>query len=169
VTEGALAPRILEHPGLVVIGLSREYRRSDLSGIPVHWDDLFEYLAEIHFADTSALYGVSDPATGAVPRAQFRYTAGAAVVNPAAPIPDGLTRVEVPAGRYACFLHQGPASVLGETLAAIHRSWLPDSGYRRQGVVDFERYDHRFDGEDPENPESVFEIYLPVVEDGAGS
>ena len=46
-----------------------------------------------------------------------------------------------------------------KTLLAIYREWLPDSGYRGNGLGDIERYDERWvaDSED-----SVFEYWCGI-------
>ena len=62
------------------------------------------------------------------PTAEFNKWA-AAEVGADAVFQDGLERLVIPAGRYAEFLHVGPAATAPKTFGYIYGEWLPASGY----------------------------------------
>lgn len=53
----------------------------------------------------------------------------AVAVAGAEPAPPGMERLAAPAGRYAVFLHVGPASAGPRTYGHIFNTWFPQSGY----------------------------------------
>lgn len=61
------------------------------------------------------------------PEAELRADA-ALVVPEDVRIPDGLTEVRIPAGRYARATHLGPYTQLGDAWARLLGQWLPQSG-----------------------------------------
>lgn len=73
----------------------------------------------------------------------FRYLAGA----DAAILPDdaGLDLVEIPAGRYAVFLHAGHVSTIGQTWEGIFSEWAPGAGVEIDDRPELEVYDADFD------------------------
>ena len=45
-------------------------------------------------------------------------------------VPEGLTELVIPAGRYARATHVGPYEGLGRTWTLVMGKWLPGSGHR---------------------------------------
>jgi AraC family transcriptional regulator len=74
-------------------------------------------------------------------------------------VPAGMEGYAVPAGRYAVFVHKGPASTFDRTLHYIFRVWLPASDY----VLDHRAHftvmaeDYRPDASDTEE-----EVWIPI-------
>ena len=57
-------------------------------------------------------------------------------------------------------IHDSTLPTIGKTYEYIHGTWFATSGYRHTGGPEFELYR---DGEfDPEDPESLMHIYIPV-------
>lgn len=74
-----------------------------------------------------------------VPAAELRADAG--IVVPAhVATPPGLHEVNIPAGRYARTLHQGPYEQLGDAWARFMGGWLVQSGHRIGAGSMYERY-----------------------------
>lgn len=78
-----------------------------------------------------------DPET--TPADQLRSAAGVSVAADA-PIPPALTEIHLPAGRWACALHQGPYRGLGDAWQRLLGQWLPHSGHRLGPGECFEQY-----------------------------
>lgn len=145
--------KILERPALTVVGL--QIRATPMSpDIPALWPRFVARIGEIEpVLEPRVSYGVmhNHGETG------FDYLAGVSVL-PSATVPPGMTRLALPAGRYACFSY--PLSGLGEGYGEIFERLLPASAHVPTGGPMFERY-----GEDfcPDKPDSAVEIWLPVA------
>ena len=64
----------------------------------------------------------------------------------------------ISSGGYAVFTCTLPT--IGATYEHIYGTWLPASGYRHADGPEFELYrDEEFD---PEDPDSVMHIYIPI-------
>ena len=48
---------------------------------------------------------------------------------------------------------------IGETFRNAYHTWLPQAGHQPTGGPEFERYDERFD---PQDPGSEFDLYIPI-------
>jgi AraC family transcriptional regulator len=74
-------------------------------------------------------------------------------------IPEGMHPLTLPVGKYAIFIHHGPASKGPETYAFIFGTWLPASGHslddRPHLAVMGEKYRN-------EQPDSEEEIWIPI-------
>jgi AraC family transcriptional regulator len=86
------------------------------------------------------------------------YVAGASVTA-SAPVPPGMTRLEVPTGKYAVFIHKGPLENLAHTTKAIYAEWFPRSCLTMRRTPHLEIYDSRFN---LGAPDSEFDICVPV-------
>lgn len=65
----------------------------------------------------------------------------AAVALPAGvAVPSGLAEQHIPAGRYACTMHEGAYERLGDTWSRFLGEWLPESGHRIGEGVSYEVY-----------------------------
>lgn len=75
-------------------------------------------------------------------------------VSDFAPIPEGLVRHTIPAGKYVKVTHTGPESQIGETYDLI----------RDKGIGDSRSYDFEYwaDIDSLEQEESTIDIYLPL-------
>ncbi len=96
-----------------------------------------------------------------VPATELRADAGL-VVGEGAPLPEGLSEVRIPAGRYARALHRGPYEQLGDLWARFFGEWLPQSGERMGGGPSFELYRNSPMTAKPHELET--ELYLPLAD-----
>ena len=83
----------------------------------------------------------------------------AVAVNHAENIPEGMAQYELPGGRYAVFIHKGPASGFSKTLQYIFETWLPGSGYQLDQREHFELLEESYQANDPDAME---EAWIPV-------
>jgi predicted transcriptional regulator YdeE/DNA-binding transcriptional MerR regulator len=152
--EQLMNPEIKSLPGFVVIG--QLYRGKNEHGeIPAMWDDLNARWGALEaIRGSGAAYGVC---SNMEPDGVFEYIAGVEVPGDA-PLPEGMSRWEVPPQTYAVF----PC-----TLATLHQAyeqayqvWLPGSGYKRIDGPDFELYPETFEPDDPES-QGMF-IHVPI-------
>jgi AraC family transcriptional regulator len=74
-------------------------------------------------------------------------------------IPDGMETYEIEGGRYAVFVHRGPASTFSRTFAFIFQEWLPASGFTIDSREHFEVLE---EGYSPIDPEASEEIWIPI-------
>ncbi len=74
-------------------------------------------------------------------------------------VPEGMTSMIIPAGKYAMFTHKGAVSKIGLTVSYIYGSWLPKSGQKLREAADLEMYDSRFN---PDSDEFELSLYIPI-------
>lgn len=96
-----------------------------------------------------------------VPATELRADAGL-VISESAALPDGLSEVRIPAGRYARALHKGPYDQLGDVWARFFGEWLPESGERMGPGPSFELYRNSPMTAKPHELET--ELYLPLAD-----
>ncbi|QGZ40383.1 AraC family transcriptional regulator [Pseudoduganella flava] len=145
------APRLLERGAFTVAGLCARYTHETAAGIPAQWQRLAAYPSPPCRVGSDE-YGVCiDADEGA-----FDYTCG---IEVAGSVPPGLTRLDIPAQRYAVFFHAGHIAAIRMTWRAIFDRWLPQSGLHPTGGPEFERYDERFD---VTTGQGGVEIWIPV-------
>jgi AraC family transcriptional regulator len=101
-----------------------------------------------------------------VAASELRADAGV-VVPPEAKLPEGLREVEIPAGRYACTLHQGPYEQLKDAWGRFTVSWIEQSGHRLGKGPSYERYLNTPMNAAPN--ELVTELYVNLSEDAKRS
>ena len=75
-------------------------------------------------------------------------------------IPDPLLGLDLVAGKYAVFVHQGPADTFPTTLAQIYNEWLPVSGYQVDARAHLGVMPPGYLYDDPKSEE---EIWIPIV------
>ena len=146
-------PELRERQAFRVVGLSAACTFENTSAIPGLWQAANAREDEIEGAVTGVGYGVccDHDETG-----RFRYVAGVEAAGKT----EGMDHVDIPAGRYAVFTHNGHVSDLPRTVYTIWNKSLPDLGLEPAKAPDFERYDRRFD---PETGRGAVEIWIPIL------
>lgn len=109
---------------------------------------------------SQATYGVVYNDPDSVPPAEFRFDVCGAVSSPIPSNPQGVKNKEIPAGRCAVLRHLGSRDLIGESVRAMYRDWLPGSGENPRDFPIFFHYLNLF----PEVPECDLQtdIYLPL-------
>lgn len=88
---------------------------------------------------SAAMIALYHDAPESMPPDQLRADAGV-VVRDGVALPEGVTELRIPAGRYAQHTHVGPYTELGDVWARLMGGWLPASGYRLDDRPSFELY-----------------------------
>jgi AraC family transcriptional regulator len=149
-----MEPRIVSKPGFMVVGV--KYRgKNENQEIPDLWSEFGARFNDFkHRTEEETAYGVMDNFDHA--SGEFDYVA-AVSISSTEDQPRDLTLWDIPAQTYAVFATTLPK--VKETFDAIYGGWLPESDYQRPPGPEFELYDEGFD---PKDPESQFDIYIPV-------
>lgn len=92
------------------------------------------------------------------PQTEFEKWAVVEVLSDNA-IPDGMESYALTGGRYAVFVHQGPASAAPKTMQYIFGEWLPSSEYE---LDDREHFEVLPESYDPQDPQAREEVWIPV-------
>lgn len=92
------------------------------------------------------------------PAAEFDKWAAVAV-NGVADIPDGMESLTVPAGRYAEFIHVGPAMAAPKTFGYIFGEWLPASEFELDRRPHFEIPPEDYD---PFGGDATERVLIPI-------
>ncbi|MFT5163657.1 MAG: AraC family transcriptional regulator [Alteromonadaceae bacterium] len=74
-------------------------------------------------------------------------------------IPKGMAAYSLAGGLYAVFVHRGPASAFGKTMAFIFGCWLPGSDYE---LDNREHFEVLLEGYNPMNPQAQEEVWIPI-------
>ena len=125
---------------------------------PKLWDEYMSVRSEVENLDNRFCLGYCEMD---METKLFTYYAGSTISTPGK-LPEGAEVVEVPSKEYAVFYHYGSVNKLGETFDYIHGKWLNESGYCLDGNFEFEHYDDSFNGENPDDENSLIRIYIPV-------
>lgn len=91
------------------------------------------------------------------PSAEFDKWAAAEVKTPN----NAGETLEIPAGKYAVFIHKGPATEAQRTFSYIFREWVPNSEFELDQRPHFEVLP---EGYDPFDPEAQEEVWIPIKE-----
>ena len=150
------APRIVQHPGLLLVGLTHRYRAGENAGIPSQWSRFGSHIGHIEGEVAGVAYGVIH---GVDAGNDFDYLCGVEVRGAAKP-PEGFVTLAVPAHTYAVFEHGGHVSTIQATFGAIWERGLTEAGVRAAAAPVLERYDERFD---PRTGLGVVEIWVPIL------
>jgi AraC family transcriptional regulator len=74
-------------------------------------------------------------------------------------VPENMLQFNLPAGKYAVFIHQGGPATASETFQYILTQWLPASDYVLDQRPHFEVLGNKYKHNDPASEE---EIWVPV-------
>lgn len=93
--------------------------------------------------------------------ADLRSDAGL-LVGDDAKCPEGLQQAHIGAGRFACAIHEGPYTTLGDTWARLMGHWLPNSTHRLGNGLSYELYLNN--PVDTPEPALKTELRVPLAE-----
>ncbi len=74
-------------------------------------------------------------------------------------IPDEMESYSLSGGKYAVFIHNGPAKTFPKTMQYVFESWFPESEYELDNREHFEILPEDYN---PINPEAREEVWIPV-------
>jgi predicted transcriptional regulator YdeE len=140
-TLGLVAPRFVDAPARRVAGVQQHYTPSSRNHIPQQWERFVPAAGGVRHRVGSDFYGVC---CNSAPACEFEYVTGVEVSSIDG-LPPSLKSVELPAGRYAVFTHQGHVSAIGATIDTVWSQWAPDCGLPLSRTAPcFERYTPEF-------------------------
>lgn len=74
-------------------------------------------------------------------------------------VPDEMESYFLSGGKYAVFIHKGPAGAFPKTMQYIFGSWFPESGYELDDREHFEILPENYN---PTDPEAREEVWIPI-------
>ena len=143
-------PRIVEEAALKIIGTQKRYNMSDRAKIPAQWGETMQLIG--HAMQGVEAFGVCHNFS----EESFDYIVGLSDVGSLDG--DGLTRMTLPAGRFAVFEHEGHISHIPDTWASIYETWQPATSEEIAPGPEIERYAPDFD---PSQPGGVA-VWIPL-------
>jgi AraC family transcriptional regulator len=150
-------PRFENGKTLLVAGLSERYDCDSSKAIPSQWQRFVPYIGNIPGQIGGTAYGVC---CNSDEEGNFDYICGVEVAD-FSELPPELTRLRIPARRYAVFTHRDHISTIRRTVNTIWNKWLPESKHEVADAPDFERYGPEFD---PKTGTGGVEIWIPLRE-----
>lgn len=127
------------------------------------WMNLMQNYESIKSATGDVLYGVTYFADNYDPKTEKGYAYLACTqVSSEEGLPKGIVLHKVPASNYLVFEHKGSLSRLEQSFTYIFEKYLPNSKREFSNSDVLETYDYRYNAENPEDPESLIEIWIPV-------
>ncbi|MFP4498138.1 MAG: GyrI-like domain-containing protein [Vulcanimicrobiota bacterium] len=159
-----MKPEIVKKDAFKVVGMKTKFTMNN-NTIAQLWGQFFPRMAEIqNVVNPGVAYGVCEADSDVdieKTTDDTEFTEIACLeVSSFDQIPEGMVTKVIPANTYARFTHRGSLEGLHKTYNYIYHTWLPQSGYQRAGIYDFELYDQRFNMREPDKSE--VDIYLPV-------
>jgi AraC family transcriptional regulator len=148
-------PRFENGKTLLIAGLSERYDCDSSKAIPSQWQRFMPYIGNIPGQIGRTAYGVC---CNSDEEGNFDYICGVEVAD-FSELPPELSRLRIPARRYAVFTHPDHISTIRRTVNTIWNKWLPESGYEVADAPDFERYGPEFD---PKTGTGGVEIWIPL-------
>lgn len=126
------------------------------------WRGLMPRRKEITNSIGSDLYSIEIYGPGFFsnfnPAGEFEKWAAVEVTDFSA-VPDNMESITIPAGLYAVFVYQGPASAASNLYQHILADWLPNSGFRLDTRPHLAVMGAKYKNEDPASEE---EIWIPI-------
>lgn len=152
-----LAPPTIETmPARHFAGPMRRYDIQSRAGIPAQWDALREFGQRPESPTPRDHYGIIadfDDAKG-----EFDYYS-AQEVAATSPLPEGFSRITLPAGRWARFASGGHISTMIAAWTEVMNHWLTQPGLVPRRGASVEHYPPTFDGQ---TGRGGFEIWVPI-------
>ncbi len=138
-----------------IVGTQGHYTPETVKDIPQQWAEFGPKCGLLPDQIGTEAYGVT---WNGKPDCSFDYLTGVAYPTGKA-IPDGMTSVILPAGRYARFFHDGHVSKLPAYFDTIWAKWVPDCGLKIAKAPCFEVYTEEFD---PQTGMGGTAVWIPL-------
>jgi AraC family transcriptional regulator len=139
----------------LIAGLNQRYSCESTAAIPSQWQRFTPHIGNIPNQLGEVTYGVCHNVEDS---GDHDYLCGVEVAD-FSELPAELTRLRIPAQKYAVFAHRAHVSTVRSTFNAIWNRWAPNSKYRTADAPFFERYGREFD---PRTGSGGFEIWIPL-------
>lgn len=156
--------RIEERDSFKVVGIKREFslvNGENLNGIPKLWQDVHadgtnDLLFKLNSNSSNRVLGVCVNDSDQEARQVMDYWIATEYDGE---VPEGLSRLVVPASQWAIFEVNGPMpDAIQKVWKQIYSEWFPSSGYKQAGYIEIESYP---DG-NAYSEDYYSEIWIPV-------
>ncbi|WP_299454747.1 GyrI-like domain-containing protein [uncultured Microscilla sp.] len=157
-----MSPEIIEIPERTLVGIHTEMSLTD-NKTRLLWQQFMPRRHEIQHRVGQSFYSMQVYAPGFsmqnfTPHTVFTKWAAIEVSN-FENIPKGMHAFTLPEGKYAVFIHKGPASAFKPTFDYIFSEWLPKSAYMLDQRPHFELLP---EGYIPTDPNAEEEVWIPI-------
>jgi len=157
-TMGLQPPQFKDHDTMVVAGMAQTYNFETRKNIPLQWETFVGQSSSIPNQTGKTHYGIC---WNTQDDCSFDYLTGVAVEN-GENLPQGMTHLVLPAGRYAIFQHEGHVWELPQTMDLIWTKWAPECGLNLADAPCVEHYTEAFC---PEQGKGGIEIWVAIESD----
>lgn len=156
--EQKMEPKLISKPAFKAVGLS--YVGKNQNGeIGQMWGRFNQRFNEPKSINQKECYGLCITNVKDAREGEFEYVAAREVADDQN-LPAGMVYREVPAYKYAVFIHHGKLDTLGETYQYIYNTGLAQAGVQvHPDKYDMEVYDDDFI---PDSDDSKFYIYVAI-------
>lgn len=159
-----IEPHIIELEALTLVGLCIQTSLSENKAFEL-WSGFKPKVKHIQNKANGLFYSVQQYQKGITmeefsPTTLFQKWAAVEVTD-SETVQAGLELLHLQSGKYAVFIHKGPASAFNQTAQFIFGTWLPNSAYELDDRAHFERFDESYRLNDPLAEE---EIWIPIKE-----
>jgi len=154
-----MTPEIRTKEAFTVIGLGAEFVPPETEHLTELWHTFNEKIPALVGEYPNLAFGVMNSLVRDNPTDDSLHYTAAVKVADDAPVPEGMERIEIPASKYAVFIHKGHVSEFENTLEFIWKTWAAQNGARLANAPDFELYDERFNAE---TLSGEVEIWIPL-------
>jgi AraC family transcriptional regulator len=152
-------PRIENGKALLVIGLQQQYNMKTAESIPQLWERFAPMIPKVAGPGPCVAYGVvSDVKKDSD---NFSYMAGVGVSDTSKAAGE-LSRINIPAQKYAIFPHRDHVSKIKDTIDAIWSQWLPKSGHVPADNPTANMIERYGEGFNPQTGMGDMEIWLAI-------
>ncbi len=157
--------KIVNHSARTIAGLqiitssSFDVENFEMKDVPQLWELFWKRFPELNIEPNGTCFAVASPVGQEVPPLKVHYLAGVEV-DPEAELPEGFVAIDVPAGNYLHFTHQGSFATLDNSFREVYLTWFPKSGLVQRVAPHIEMYDHRSAA--PETDTAEMDILIPV-------
>lgn len=163
---GIINKRSITKEAFKVVGLEIDWMPTNENpsenAIAKLWDQFNKRFSEIQNAVPHRCYGLIRSPDGMKPGVPFKYMACTEVSDFPSEIPNGMITAEIPRFEYAVLTYQGVIDEIGYANEYFGREWAPQlEGFRIPYPHSFEFYGKDFT--DNDDPESIFELWFPLV------
>jgi len=147
-------PRFVNHKAMLIAGLGQRFEYENMDGVPALWERFRPHIGNVAGQTGDAAFGVitSSDDKG------FDYVCGVEVAD-FSDVDRDQTRLRIAPHKYAVFMHRGHITTFRNTMHAIWRQWLPQSGHEVADAPTLERYGPEFD---PYSGAGGVEVWLPI-------
>ena len=157
-----MEPEVIDFQGKTLLCMRRRFVASSQDPASL-WGKFRRSLAEMGAHQSGPFFNITcyDPGfemRNFGPNTAFDRLAAVEVSTGSVAVPH-MEIFQIPPGKYARFIHEGPAATFPESLRHFYGAWLPHSGYQLADRPHFEILGPEYR---PDDPQAREEVWIPV-------